>query len=243
MPAISIVTVTPPLFILSPDRTMALSDWLVWQLADSAFPSGGFAHSGGLEAAWQWGEVRDRETLVEYVRASITQLGHGGLPLVRAAHREAALFGELDALCDAFLSNHVANRASRRQGQALLATAVSVYPIDPLRQLRILVAENGGAGHLATVFGRVTGLLGLESERAARLFLFVALRGLLSSAVRLGATGPLEAQGIQFEVSEFCEGVVRKSRACNVEQLAQTAPMIEILQANHDRLYSRLFQS
>ena len=28
-----------------------------WQLADSAFPAGGFAHSSGLEAAWQQGEV------------------------------------------------------------------------------------------------------------------------------------------------------------------------------------------
>ena len=222
---------------------MTLSDWLIWQLADSAFPSGGFAHSGGLEAAWQWGEVRGREDLVDYVRVSMAQLGHGGLPFVRAAHPEPAPFGELDSRCEAFLSNHVANRASRRQGQAFLATAVSVYPIDSLRQLRILVAENGMAGHLATVFGRVTGLLGLEVERAARLFLFVALRGLLSSAVRLGAAGPLEAQGIQFEVSEFCEEVVGWSRTCTVEQITQTAPMVELLQGNHDRLYSRLFQS
>ena len=26
-------------------------EWLVWQLVDSAFPAGGFAHSAGLEAA------------------------------------------------------------------------------------------------------------------------------------------------------------------------------------------------
>ena len=29
-----------------------VDSWLVWQIADSGFPTGGFAHSGGLEAAW-----------------------------------------------------------------------------------------------------------------------------------------------------------------------------------------------
>ncbi|HZH77778.1 MAG TPA: urease accessory protein UreF, partial [Archangium sp.] len=42
--------------------------WRVLQLADSAFPTGGFAHSGGLEAAVQQGEVRGREGLERFVR-------------------------------------------------------------------------------------------------------------------------------------------------------------------------------
>jgi hypothetical protein len=61
------------------------NDWLLWQLCDSAFPTGGFAHSLGLEAAWQHGEVRNRAELVSFLQASLHQLGHAALPFVTAA--------------------------------------------------------------------------------------------------------------------------------------------------------------
>ena len=40
---------------------------LALQLADSAFPSGSFAHSGGIEAARNWGEVQSPERLKNYL--------------------------------------------------------------------------------------------------------------------------------------------------------------------------------
>ena len=42
---------------------IAPDEWVLWQLLDSAYPTGGFAHSGGLEAAWQHGEVGTRQAL------------------------------------------------------------------------------------------------------------------------------------------------------------------------------------
>src|SRR3954469_11511418 len=104
-------------------------DWLVWQLADSAFPAGGFAHSYGLEAAWQQGEV-DAASLPSFVRDGIAQAGHSGLPFVMASFDYSQILALFDDRSDAFLRNPVANRASRVQGRAWLGAVERAFPRD-----------------------------------------------------------------------------------------------------------------
>src|SRR6186713_840274 len=99
------------------------TSWLVWQLADSAFPAGGFAHSGGLEAVAQNGEIKSAADLENFLHAALQQTAHGSLPFVAAGFNALVPFAEVDWLFDAFTPNHVANRASRAQGQAWLASA------------------------------------------------------------------------------------------------------------------------
>ena len=65
-----------------------IMNFLVWQLIDSGFPAGGFAHSGGLEASVQHRHVRDAEGVRAFARQTLVQTGHSALPLVRAAHRD-----------------------------------------------------------------------------------------------------------------------------------------------------------
>lgn len=222
---------------------LSSSDWLTWQIIDSAFPSGSFAHSGGLEAAWQNGRVRHEKELLAFTEASLEQAAHSQLPFVVSARNDPDAFAELDRLCDAFLSNHVANRASRRQGATLLATCETVYQDSKLTELRSSVFENGLPCHLPPVFGLISNVLNIEGETALRMYLYCLIRGILSSAVRLGATGPLQAQIIQRKVAPLAEDIAGRSLTLDVKNLAQTSPLIEILQANQDRLYSRLFQS
>ena len=214
---------------------------LLWQLIDSAFPSGGFAHSWGLEAAYQAGEIDSEPALRRFVRDNLWQTGHAVLPLVTAAHRDPARLASLDATCDAFLTNAVANRASRQQGRAFLSACARVWPSPPLTALD--GRARAGCGHYAPAAGAALRVLDVSIDESQRLVLFGASRGVLASAIRLGIIGPFRAQQLQHECSAWIADVLATCRSRGPDDLTQTAPIADLLQSAHDRLYSRLFQS
>jgi urease accessory protein len=214
-----------------------VNDWVLWQLADSAFPAGGFVHSNGLEAAWQQGEIPDSSALSKWIEASLLQLCHGALPFMTAALASPERFAEFDHLCDAFLLNHVANRASRAQGKALLASSRKIF--GGLSASRFSSAYC----HYAPVFGLVANELGLNSQCACRLSVFMHVRGIFAAAVRLGIVGPMEAHALQYRLRPLMEARAEQAVSLGLDEIAQTSPLLEIWQGTHDRLYSRLFQS
>jgi urease accessory protein len=213
-------------------------DWLLWQLCDSAFPTGGFAHSLGLEAAWQHGEVRNRTQLVSFIEAGLHQLGHAALPFVTAAFAEPAKLGEFDQLCDTFMTNHVANRASRAQGRAMQAGVERIFKAESGKRKAELPFA-----HFAPVFGACLRSLEVTRETALRIFVFNQLRAVLAAAVRLNIVGPMEAQMLQHRLAQFAEKILQACAALSLEDLAQTSPLLDLWQGAQDRLYSRLFQS
>jgi len=214
------------------------NNWLVWQLVDSAFPTGGFAHSSGLEAAWQHGEVRQRDELILFLEASLHQLGRAALPFVGAAFDSAERLAEFDSLCEAFTSNHVANRASRAQGRAFLKAMERIFKSEmqnPESEIPF--------AHFAPVFGACLCRLEVPRETALQMFFFSHLRGVLAAAVRLNIVGPMEAQMLQQRLAPKAGEILRCCERLSLDDLAQTAPLLELWQGAQDRLYSRLFQS
>jgi len=216
--------------------------FLLLQLADSAFPTGGFAHAGGLEAARELGLVDGPGDVEGYALETLWAAGSFGLPFVTAAHREGAPFPDLDLRCDASTPGHVANRASRDQGQALLRAGEAVLGGEAAA-LAARVRRERLPGHLAPVHGALLRAAGADLATSQRLFLFSALRGVLAAAVRLGLVGPFEAQALQARLSRDAEEVARTCAQLGLDDVAHANPILDLVQSHQDRLYSRMFRS
>jgi urease accessory protein len=218
-----------------------MQEWLTWQIVDSAFPTGAFAHSWGLESAWQHGEIEDAGQLRAFLDASILQAGFATLPFVNAAHPNPDALEALDDIAEAFLTNPVANRASRIQGRTLVATAARIWPSPDLRALQS--RADGTCAHVAPLAGAAFRFVGLPLDATQGVLLYGTARGVLSAAVRLGIVGSYEAQRMQHACRGQLQAVARRCANLTIDDLAQTAPIVDLLQSGHDRLYSRLFQS
>jgi urease accessory protein len=207
--------------------------FLLLQLADGSFPSGGFAHSAGLEASMQIGGL---DVIEDFLDDAIVSARETTLPFVRAAASDPTRLAELDDRFDATVLLDVPNRASRAQGRSLASAAARVFDLRAIAE-----HARDAPAHHAPIFGAIFGLLGMTTDDTATAYLHGAMRGVLSAAVRLNLVGPLEAQRILAGRARAMHDAVTSARG--IDDVAQTAPLVELWGALHDQLDARLFQS
>lgn len=243
---------------------MGATNWVVWQMLDSLYPTGGFAHSLGLEAAVQEKLVETGESpprsLHRFLSSTLHQTGNFALPIVFSAHTSATTepdrvlesFLELNARATALFSNHVAKKASLAQGAAMLRLAISTYGgsagADDRFQVLLAIRKEAKRRkhpgvHHTVVFGTVCALLGVGTDDCQRMYLFFTVRDLLSAATRLNLIGPLEATRIQFEMGPTMEKIFQSKKDRQIDDSYSSAPVLDLIQAMHDQLYTRIFNS
>jgi len=222
-------------------------DIRILQLADATFPLGGFAFSYGLESMAKLGRIKDMDGFGKYLRNVLIQVSRADIPFANSAH--ACPRGEYQILVPMFQRYHAATmvpavqRASAAQGKGLLHTMQSVYPEHPFEQISRWLEAEKLVPHFAPTFGLASGLLDLSRRHAASAYLYIVVRDQISAAVRLGLLGPRDAQRALRQVLDRVDEVVEQVIEMQYHEAYKIASVLEIAQARHQSLYSRLFQN
>lgn len=230
-------------------------------LADSAFPTGAFAHSWGLEWAVRRGWVTGGDNLFEWVRDA---LHFGVAPLEgRAVARTVLLREEYDneralapllyartiRLSDevaSFLPSREARAAGGQLGRSLLSAAGFAFPVLRRNAVHSELARAARRDderlQFPVAWGFAGGMLGIEAAALVHSYLLNTVRQWAQVAMRtipIGQSAALDLVGRLLEDTVRLAGEVVRER----RPLASATPGWDLAVAGHGELDARYFRS
>jgi len=220
----------------------------VLQFADGLFPSGGFAHSFGLETYAQERTVRDATGLRDFISTHLEgSAGPADAVATALAARAGAVADRdtciaLDQRLDAMKTVPESRSASRQMGRQT-ARASSALGEPFAEGLAAAIDDEVTPGHHAVVFGAVTGRAGASPEIAAAAFLQSTAALLVGAGLRLLPIGQLEGQRVLAAMREPIARLARRAAAADVDDMWSFTPGLEIAGVRHADLEGRLFRS
>jgi urease accessory protein len=214
---------------------MSLATLLV--LADGRLPSGGHAHSGGLEAQVAAGRVRDLDDVGGFLRGKLATSGLVAAAFAAAACRRPDEWAALDDGLDARTPSPALRKASRAQGRALLRAGRAMWRLSPI----------GREPHQPVALGVLARAAGLGPEEAAVAAAHGTTTGAASAAVRLLGLDPYAVHALLARLAGECDRIAADAalRAGDpVDDLpAAGSPLLDIGAEHHATWEVRLFAS
>ena len=210
---------------------------MIW--LSPAFPIGGFAYSGGLEAAVQEGRVGDTAELKEWLASAIShgQFHNDAVLLTEAwnAQGDVARLVEVADLARALAGSGERYLEVTAQGDAFLAAAAPWSNINT----EILGRETP----YVVAVGVVAAANGVDLQDTLVAWLHASTSQLVSAAIRLSVLGQREAMALLAELEGAILDAARRSRNSTLDDLGSATVIADIMSARHEHLSSRLFRS
>jgi urease accessory protein len=210
------------------------------QLGDSAFPSGAFTQSYGLEALVAERAVANAADVEAVLDAHLKhRLAKADLPALLAAHRAAAdanvsLVLQIDDALTAVKMAREERQASHRMGARLMTEARRLAPHP------ILAASPCNA---AVAFSLAGYAMGLSARESAITYAYGFASTLVSASMRLLRIGHGEAQAVLRRSHPLIERAVDGAETIAWDAICPFAPRLDLAAARHERLPARLFAS
>ena len=224
------------------------------QLADSAFPSGRYTLSHGLEPVAQSGILPDtgtsaalRRLLADCVRLSVGPADGTAVACAHSTYEQADLPAAtaVDRRLTAVKLTAESRHGSIRTGKALLETARTFVDDPVLYAYATAVRDGTAVAHHAVVVGLLSasvGMTALESV-AGELYSFAA--NWTSAAVRLSLTDHQSAQRILHQsrpvLAEAAERATQQASQRGARSIASSTPALDLMSMRHEEAEVRLF--
>ncbi|WP_053914086.1 urease accessory UreF family protein [Streptomyces sp. SCSIO 75703] len=216
-------------------------------LADGRFPAGGYAHSGGAEAAVKAGRITDTASLEDFCRGRLHTSGAVAASLAAAAALGLDP-GALDRAADARTPSPALRAVARRLGRQLVRAARAAWPHQ---RLDALVRDFPKGAHQPVALGVAAHAAGLGPEDAAYCAAYEAVSGPATAVVRLLGLDPFEATAVLARLAPDVDRVAHEAVAAahraaseGTDALpARSAPLLEIGAEAHAAWPVRLFAS
>lgn len=236
---------------MEPDSAHNLSELRLLQLADSALPIGALSHSFGLESLVASDMFRVAD-LPGFLYGYLEEAGMVEAVFCREAHRLVNVPGAKFPMdrwlqLNELLSARKLARESREGSAALgrnFLEAVIALDKSPVLRAALLAATNPPTPvHHSTAFGLVSGVIGIDQDRAISAFLHQSVASMVSACQRLLPLGQTEAARILWDLKPALFEVASRSSTLSAADVCSFMPLLDCAAMEHPSLSTRLFIS
>ena len=216
------------------------------QVSDSAFPTGAFAHSLGLEAFAETGELASAGDLDRLARIHLSAMSTSDCVALRAAYGESSLqrLFYVDRLLAATKLTRELRAASSSTGKRFLASVAALgVESETLGDFTGAARSGTSPGNLAVGYGVAAPALGIRVEEALSTFLYASVASLVAAGQKLVPLGGNVAQRVLYELGGEIEDSADTSESLEVEEMHAFSPTVDARSMMHERQRTRLYVS
>jgi urease accessory protein len=211
-----------------------------------AYPVGAFSYSSGIEWAVEAGDIKNAETLRQWLAVLLGD-GGGFCDAVFFVHAHRAIVAADDAalrtvaeLAAAFVPSKERYLETTAQGRAFVEATRAAWPCAALDRF---AGTWQGAVALPIAVGVACAGHGIACESALPAFLHALVANWISAGVRLIPLGQTDGQRVLAALEDTVAATAARALVTPLDDIGSAAFRADIATMRHETQYTRLFRS